>query len=210
MADEQPPERGAGKAGAKSLDIYRRMLSCLFVATCVIILLSASLAALDFWRPPTRVEGATRFLRCEMLLAVACAGAFGAAFSSLLRVYQFSDLPSEITNNMSMSNRDLALYTLTPLLIGVISALVLYAIFASELLTGSMFPSLPKLYPGDPVTAVNALFWSFVAGFAERLVPGFLQSFADSASREGPKGKATPKTPPTESSRAQAHDERGQ
>jgi hypothetical protein len=70
-----------------------------------------------------------------------------------------------------------------------------------------MFPILTDLYPALPAIAVKALFWSFVAGFAERLVPGFLENFADSASRKGADETAKSQAAPTETSRAQAHDE---
>ncbi len=212
MADNPKPDPGPGQADKQAnkkaaLAVYWRMLTCLFIATCVILVLFLLLAAIDFWRPSTGPARATWFLRIESLLAVAGAGAFGAIFSSLLRVYKFSDLPSEITGSLTLRDRDLILYTLTPMLVGAISALVLYGIFAGQLLTGDLFPNLPRLYPDNAMNAAKALFWAFVAGFAERLVPGFLESFADTAGKRQPKDETPPKPAPAESSRAQAHDE---
>ena len=203
MADDPQSKTTPASDMKASLSLYQRMLLNLFIATLVVLVLLALIAIADFWRPPTSRDGAVHFLRFQTLLAVALVGALGGAFSSLLRVYKFDKLPDLIADNLRFSERDLRIYTLTPLLVGAISSLVLYAIFASGLLTGDLFPSLKTLYPDTPVTAAKALFWSFVAGFAERLVQGLLNSFADAASRQAQDDRAAPKPPPAASSRAQ-------
>ena len=78
---------------------------------------------------------------------------------------------------------------------GGIFSLVLYAAFLSEIVQGSIFPNfasppfsepLPttedvknfftQTYPATTADFAKVLFWSFVAGFSERLVPQILNS----------------------------------
>jgi hypothetical protein len=94
------------------------------------------------------------------------------------------------------------IYSLVPPVVGAIAATVLYITFAAGLLEGALFPKFAcklmdekgaSLVPDacrtfgtaisdfGPATAVDyakALIWAFIAGFAERLVPDALQTFA--------------------------------
>ncbi len=84
---------------------------------------------------------------------------------------------------------------------GGVFALVLYSLFLSEIISGSVFPafyipeppnSVPdsafmieiftKSYPNTGQDFAKFLFWSFVAGFSERFVPQVISSIASKAS----------------------------
>lgn len=83
---------------------------------------------------------------------------------------------------------------------GGIFALVLYIVFLSEIVKGPLFPqfSIPdfktpmpstedlmsffsKTYPSSGKDLAKLLFWSFAAGFSERLVPQIIRKFEDKA-----------------------------
>ena len=84
---------------------------------------------------------------------------------------------------------------------GGIFALVLYCLFLSEIISGSLFPlfyipkptgAIPdtyflidvftKTYPLTGQDLAKFLFWSFVAGFSERFVPQIINNVANKAS----------------------------
>ena len=86
---------------------------------------------------------------------------------------------------------------------GGVFALVLYCLFLSEIISGSLFPIfyIPKATNNIPDTAfmfelftktypltgqdfAKFLFWSFVAGFSERFVPQIISNVASKASEQ--------------------------
>ncbi len=91
------------------------------------------------------------------------------------------------------SRYDLLVGVVVSPLIGALFALVLYIAFVSEILQGSLFPKFtPVPYTGlstfienavpmNTADAAKALFWSFVAGFAEGFVPNFIDKVAREA-----------------------------
>ncbi|MFT4940247.1 MAG: hypothetical protein ACI88A_003299 [Paraglaciecola sp.] len=111
-----------------------------------------------------------------------------------------------------VSNDELVLLTrswfqilLVPIFGGVFS-LVLYALFLSEIVSGDLFPefAMPKpptsgpddqfmlslftnTYPETGQDLGKFLFWSFVAGFSERLVPQIISKVAATASESDDK-----------------------
>jgi hypothetical protein len=134
----------------------------------------------------------------SIFVVVVMAGAVGAFFSSLQRLYDFDGLP-QILYDEQLGDEYLTLfvYSLIPPLIGGIAAAVLYLIFAGELLSvGTLFPKfgckqpsscvdfatlLAYWGPDQAIDYAKAIVWGFVAGFAERLVPTLLNSFAQKA-----------------------------
>jgi len=81
-------------------------------------------------------------------------------------------------------------------LVGALFAFVLYIAFMSEILQGSLFPQFgPQDYKGlkhfienavptNTADVAKALFWSFVAGFAEGFVPNFIDKVAADAASD--------------------------
>lgn len=87
---------------------------------------------------------------------------------------------------------------------GGVFALVLYCLFLSEIISGSLFPvfyipappnAVPdtaymidvftKTYPQTGQDLAKFLFWSFVAGFSERFVPQIISNVANKVSDPG-------------------------
>lgn len=86
---------------------------------------------------------------------------------------------------------------------GGVFALVLYCLFLSEIISGSLFPSFyipkpvnstpdtpfmiavfTKTYPATGQDLAKFLFWSFVSGFSERFVPQIINNVAAKASEQ--------------------------
>jgi hypothetical protein len=118
-------------------------------------------------------------------LFVLLAGALGGFLSLLRRIQLTPTTGDPLLSIFELENGRVSLY-LAPLS-GAIFALVLFFIFLAGLLQGALFPTLAdapmRLRIGlvwwegkDPTFAAYAmlLVWSFIAGFAERLVPDTL------------------------------------
>lgn len=106
----------------------------------------------------------------------------------------------------TVSDEELSLLTkswfqilLVPVFGGIFS-LVLYCLFLSEIISGSLFPNFyippplntnpdtlfmidvfTKTYPATGEDLAKFLFWSFVAGFSERFVPQIISNVSDKA-----------------------------
>ena len=130
----------------------------------------------------------------SIALSVIVCGTLGAMFSAATRLYTFRDLPAAIvdTATVKLGNFYIFAYSLLPILIGAISAAVVYVLFLSGLLKGSLFPAFgchiascqtfsDLIWRFGPQTSedfAKCLIWGFIAGFAERLVPDALQRLA--------------------------------
>jgi len=112
------------------------------------------------------------------------AGATGAVLSLQRRMQSLPSNGESLSDLVELSDR--MSVRLTPI-IGGIFALILSLIFASGLATGELFPKLEsqsdiknltdflrQLQPHGVVEWGKLLVWSFIAGFAERLVPDTL------------------------------------
>jgi hypothetical protein len=164
----------------RALAAYKQMLVLLFVATLVVII-----AMIVVLKLSTSI----------LIFAAILTGALGAFFSALSRLYNFEGLPKVLTLEelQALPQLHLIVYSLAPAVVGAISAMVLYAIFAAELIKGDLFPAFSCDGPGKCDTFASlfdiwnpdqakdyakVLVWSFIAGFAERLVPNALQNFS--------------------------------
>jgi hypothetical protein len=176
------------------IEAYKQMFTSLFIGTLISLLCGFALLAPFLYKsfilkdqdagdPP-------------LIATVLICGALGAFFSALTRLYSFSDLPKILLmREFSLPTTQLLMYSLTPPIVGAIAAVVLYLTFAGHLVTGDLFPdigcrddgkndcvsfgSLLSYYgPKNATSFAKVLVWSFVAGFAERLVPNTLEALS--------------------------------
>lgn len=82
----------------------------------------------------------------------------------------------------------------SPLIAGVFG-LVLYSLFLTNMLGGTLFPTFDgmdaqyhgvidlfnQVHPAEQIDAAKSLVWSFVAGFSERFVPNIIDKLAREA-----------------------------
>jgi hypothetical protein len=121
-------------------------------------------------------------------------GIIGGFVSIQQRIRKVSD------DELILLSRSWFQILLVPIFGGVF-ALVLYALFLSEIVSGDLFPEFfmpkpptsgpddqfmlslfTKTYPESGQDLGKFLFWSFVAGFSERLVPQIIGKVAATAS----------------------------
>lgn len=194
------------------LAAYKQMLVSLFVATLVIsaaamvITLSFYYAEKLYQVPAAQLSSPGRNDPPLMVILI-CAGALGAFFSALIRLYNFSDLPKALVDPAGLGQLRsgyLTIYSMVPPVVGAIAATILYISFAAGLLQGVLFPefecklggsggnaSVCKTFgntindfgPKAATDYAKCIVWAFIAGFAERLVPDALQSFAAKAEK---------------------------
>jgi hypothetical protein len=190
------------------LAVYKQMLLSLFVATLIVI---AVLAILLF---PFFISyvGGQKVADPSLLTVVQLAGALGAFFSALIRLYNFQDLPKALVVREleGLPQLHLLVYSLVPAVVGAIAATVIHMLFASGLLQGDLFPTfkcgnvenlcttfgslIGDWGPSQAKDYAKDIVWGFVAGFAERLVPDTLNSLSRSAQKENSNAKSGPGT----------------
>src|SRR5580698_7480416 len=111
------------------LAIYKQMLVSLFIATLVVMgILVASVLPffLSYY-----VKGNVEAHDPPLLLVVVLAGALGAFFSVLLRLYNYKDLPQALVSPDldGLPAAYLVIYSLVPAIVGAIAATVIYMLF---------------------------------------------------------------------------------
>jgi hypothetical protein len=108
------------------LDVYKLMLVSLFIALLVVFGILFVLIGRN--EPP-------------ILPFVQFAGAMGALFSNLVRLYNLEDLPKALNAREleGLSWVYLLIYSLVPVVLGYISATAIHLLFASGLLGGQLF-----------------------------------------------------------------------
>jgi hypothetical protein len=180
------------------LAVYKQMLLSLFVATLIVI---AVLVILLFPFFISYVKG-QKVDDPSLLTVVQLAGALGAFFSALIRLYNFQDLPKALVARElnGLPRLHLLVYSLVPAVVGAIAATVIHMLFASGLIQGDLFPEfkcgkgkdlcitfgslIGDWGPNQAKDYAKDIVWGFVAGFAERLVPDTLQSLSRSVQKD--------------------------
>ncbi len=179
------------------LAVYKQMLVSLFAATVVIIAVLCFLLLSSYYsREPNKP------FEPPLLTVVQLAGALGAFFSALIRLYDLRDLPKALVAREleGLPRAHLVIYSMVPAVVGAIAATAIHMLFASGLLQGDLFPafnckaksggvcqSFASLIndwgPKEATDYAKDIVWGFVAGFAERLVPDTLQSLTRSVQK---------------------------
>ena len=149
-----------------------------------------------------------------ILLVFAC-GLLGGFVSIQQR------LPKIELNELRLLSRSWVSITLIPIN-GGIFALVLMLMFAGAVIQGDLFPQyrtvpihniqefyawLKSSYPVSSTDVAKLLFWAFVAGFSERLVPQVIRGTAAKLAGGGVSGAVVDKPPEHEQAESVANDE---
>lgn len=185
------------------LTVYKQMLVSLFIATLAIV--GALFAITLPFFVHYYFQGHEDAHSPPLLPVIALAGALGAFFSMLMRLYNFEDLPKALVSSDldGLPTAHLVIYSLVPAVVGAIAAAVLYMLFASEILQSELFPKfackkgkdlcnsfamlIGEWSPNQAADYAKSIVWGFIGGFAERLVPDTLQSLSQSAKKDGSK-----------------------
>jgi len=158
------------------------------IITLVVLTAAGVLIALEYRKPEPLLPS---------LLLVLFLGVLGGFVSVQQRLQSVPTGGDPIANIVALEQGWFGIY-LAPLS-GAIFAMVLYLMFIGGLLEGVLFPKILTARPADqglsfkgfametgPASGVDfakLLIWSFIAGFAERLVPDTLDRMVDRGSR---------------------------
>jgi hypothetical protein len=180
VSDSPDPDRS-------TLDAHRLLVMWLFICTLAV---GIPFVGLAFYFALTGRGNLT------IMTPVMVAGAGGAFVSSLRRLYGFQDLFPRHSYVRLFRRLDFYViaYSLVPVLVGIIGAVMLYLLFAAGLLKGDLFPEfhcmaaeqkcdsfrafISDWMPKDAAANAKAIVWGFIAGFSERFVPNILNRFA--------------------------------
>jgi hypothetical protein len=170
-----------------TLDAHRLLVMWLFICT---ISAGIPFLILVLYFSSTGRGGIT------IMIPVMVAGAGGAFVSSLRRLYGFEDIFPRGNYVRLFRRLDFYViaYSLVPVLVGVIAAVMIYLVFAAGLLKGDLFPEftctpdkdscndfhgfLTHWAPNGAPANAKAIVWGFIAGFSERFVPNILNRLA--------------------------------
>ena len=178
----------------KILAAYKNLLSFQFLGTVVLALV------LSTWLLIAHIANVNDV---PILPLVVLMGVLGAFFSALTRLYKVDEVGAALITPTvgSLGDRYLFMYSFVPPMIGAIAAAVLYLLFISKLVEGSLFPTLACksgedcstmqglmhfYFPAEPADYGKTMVWAFIAGYSERLVPNLLQAMA-AKQRKAPK-----------------------
>ena len=125
-----------------------------------------------------------------ILVVVVLAGALGALFSALTRLYTLRQLPAALllVDKKRPQGKYLLVFCLVPPIVGMIGSAFFYLFMQSGIVSSSIFVNftcnasnackdlgcLLSYSPCTPADYAKAVVWGFVAGFSERLVPNVL------------------------------------
>jgi len=154
-----------------------------------IITIGGLLVVLSFLFLANNYDSVNPMRKAGPLTVVMFVGAMGGLVSLQQR---FQSLPDEGDPIDNVSELEHGRFFILPAISGGIFAALLYLLFAGGLLAGELFPVIPVVEPSDEgerilltnlligtgpedtVEYAKLLIWSFLAGFAERLVPDTL------------------------------------
>ncbi len=132
-----------------------------------------------------------------IILIVAFSGMAGGLVSSLTKAQQYKNLlkQKEYADLKNIPPYKVIIFSFIPPVIGAIAAILLYGIFAGEMIEGSLFPhfkyinantihdnfvyAVTSWRPEEAIDYIKCLVWGFVAGFSERFVPNILENFTN-------------------------------
>lgn len=127
-----------------------------------------------------------------LLATVAGLGCLGAYVSVQRRLQNTNDGGDPVIGVLAL--HEFNAVQVFPLIAGGVFAVLLYLIVAAGFLKGDLFPDLSTNSPTDMANWGKLLVWSFIAGFAERLVPDTLDRLVNQASPAG-NGQSVPPAP---------------
>lgn len=172
VASNTPPEQ---------LELYREALLWLFRWTVVVVgIISVPLLIMEFLGKSI----------LTIMILVILAGALGALFSALTRLYTLRQLPAALllVDNRRPQGKYLLVFCLVPPIVGMIGSAFFYLFMQSGIVTSNIFVDftcnaarecrnlncLLSYSPCTPADYAKAIVWGFAAGFSERLVPNVL------------------------------------
>jgi hypothetical protein len=122
--------------------------------------------------------------RAPVLAGVVCLvvffGCLGAYVSIQRRLQNTADGGDPVIGILALYEFNLILRF--PLVAGGVFAVILYLILAGKFMEGTLFPAMNSGgVPADMMNWAKLLIWSFIAGFAERLVPDTLDRLVNQA-----------------------------
>jgi hypothetical protein len=184
----------ATDAFERTNNVYWKSLLALFCAAFAIIALILVYMLTDalLGGCAPNQQGCTKVP--SIFLITVMAGATGAIFSNITRLYQVDEVSELFANKISDAKiHRMALYAAVPAVIGAVAAAVVYLVFAGKFIQGTPFPlftcdagqkcgSLSAFVdhwgPENAEDYAKMIFWGFVAGFSERLVPDMLGQYS--------------------------------
>ncbi|GJQ58382.1 MAG: hypothetical protein D8M57_16465 [Candidatus Scalindua sp. AMX11] len=118
------------------------------------------------------------------------AGTVGGVVNSFRRMQMLS--VSKVLESNAMTGRLIAIQIYLSPFVGGVFAIVLYAIFMSGFVQGSLFPAFAsgdhvfttfrefadQARPATNTDMAKSIIWDFIAGFLEGLVPNFISKIA--------------------------------
>lgn len=202
--------------------VYWKSLLALFIAAICTILWVLIYIFADNWLSACReTDRPPEFLKfvyeddCEwtpsIFIITVAAGALGAIFSNITRLYQVQQISALFAQKIKAANwLRMALYASVPAVIGSVAAAVMYLIFAANFISGTPFPKF-ACPSGDSCDSINALInnwgpdhaldyakiilWGFVVGFSERLIPDMLGQYSRLIDQKNGEIVRSPKKP---------------
>lgn len=195
-------EASTAKALERANNVYWKSLLALFGAAFAIILLILIYLLTDtlFSRcePPDWLQRLRGQNGCDrspsIFLVTVMAGAIGAIFSNITRLYQVGEVSALFAQKIIDAGIPrMSLYAAVPAVIGAVAAAVIYLIFAGKFIQGTPFPvfgcdtgracdSIDALIdswgPDKAEDYAKMIFWGFVGGFSERLIPDMLGQYS--------------------------------